>query len=153
MSLLKSVLFIFFLVFAGFSLYSGHYNSTIYEVIVLILIFLSNRYPNNKILHMLFTKLAPVPEDGMLYSQYISQLILFNAKYIFILWTILTIMYHFNPDILRNLSSSSSNILPIIMATLFIFMLMLIILLVINLIKYIYIKFFNRDRIYENKGR
>lgn len=149
MPLLQSIIFIFLVILAGFSLYNGHYNSAIYEVIIFILIFLSNRYPNSKILHMLFTKLAPVPEDGMLHSQYISQLILFNAKYIFILWTFLTIMYHFKPDILSNLSSSSSNIPAIVMATLFIFMMLLTILLVINLVKYMYIKFFRRDRIYE----
>lgn len=149
MSLLKSILFIFLFVLAGFSLYNGHYNSALFEVIILILIFLKTRYPNNKILHMFFTKLAPVPEDGMLYSQYISQLILFNAKYIFILWTFLTIMYHFNPDILKNLSSSSSNISAIIMTILLIFILLLAILLVVNLLKYMYIKFFHRDSIYE----
>jgi len=149
MTLLKNIIFILLLVLAFFSLYNGHYNSAIYEVIILILIFLKNRYPNSKILHRLFMKLAPVPEDGMLHSQYISQLILFNAKYIFILWSFLTIMYHFNPGILKNLSSSSSNIAAIVMATMFIFMLLLVILFVVNLLKYVYIKIFHRDSIYE----
>ena len=149
MSLLQSIIFSFLLILAGFSLYNGHYTSVIYEVVIFILIFLLSRYPNSKILHMLFTKLGPVPEEGMLHSQYISQLILFNAKYIFILWTFLTIMYHFNPDILRNLSSSSSNIPFIVMAAVFMFMLMFTVLLVLNLVKYMFIKAFQRDRIYE----
>ena len=63
------------------------------------------------------------------------------------LWTFLTIMYHFNPDILRDLSSSSSNIPAIAMATVFIFMLMFTVLLVVNLLKYMYIKIFHRDTV------
>jgi len=148
MYVLKSILFFLLLLLVGFSFYHGHYNAAIFEVMIFILIFFKNRYPDSKILHILFTKLAPVPEEGMLRSQYISQLILFNAKYIFILWTAITVMYYFNPDILKNLSQSSSIIPAIGITALFILMLLAVILLVVNLLKYMYIKIFHSDGIY-----
>lgn len=149
MFLFRGIIFFALLFLVVFSFYHEHYNAVIFEVVTFILIWLRSHYPDNKALQILFTKLAPVPEEGMLYSQYISQLILFNAKYIFILWTILTAIHYWKPDIFINLSTSSLNIIAMLMTSLFVFMFLLLILLIVNFLKYMYIKFFNRDSVYQ----
>jgi len=149
MFILKKVLFFILVLVVIFSCYHGHFNSLSFEIVIFILLFLKIRYPNSKILHILFTKLSPISEEGMLYSQYISQLILFNAKYILILLVIATIMYSLNPDILISISISSVNILAIVMTMILIFIFLIIILFVVNIFKYMYIKIFHKDSIYK----
>ena len=149
MSLVKFILFFFLMSLIVYSLYHGHYNTSVLEFIMFILFFLKNRYPDSKILNILLMPLAPVRKEGMLHSQYIAQLVLFNAKYIYILWIILSIMYYLNPKILRDLGDLTSIITAIVMTTLTILMFLFTVLFVINFLKYMYIKFFHRDRIYE----
>lgn len=148
MPFFQKIAFVILFLFCLVSLYYGHFNFAVIDMIILVLVFFKQRYPKSAILRMLLRNVTPVPRKGIAHSQYIAELILLHTTNVFILWSSVVVLFYFNPNIFKNLSTIPSQLIAVVMSMLIILLALQTILFTFNLIQYLYIKLFNKDFIY-----
>ncbi len=130
------------------SLYYGKFTSAVFDLLLMVLWYYKRKYPENSFLLFLFRNTTPVPVRGMRHSRYIAALVIHHVTYITVLFIVLAVLFYFNPQLFSKYSTLTDKIILGAVIMISVFFLLQLILLIVNLLKYIYIRIFAKDFIY-----